>query len=37
MLDVVASYEDVLPKSEKRNYTDQALDLFNDWLYKGNP
>jgi len=32
-----ASYEDVLPESEKRQYTDRALELFNDWLYKGKP
>ena len=35
VLDVVASYEDVLPKDQKRRYTAQALDLFNDWLYNG--
>ena len=37
MLSKVASYEDVLPDSKKRQYTDKALDLFNDWLNRGKP
>ena len=37
MLGKVASYEDVLPDGEKRQYTDKALNLFNDWLNGGKP
>lgn len=37
VLSKVANYEDVLPDSEKRQYTDKALDLFNDWLNRGKP
>lgn len=34
VLGKVASYEDLLPERE-RQYTDRALEMFNDWLYGG--
>ncbi|XP_078360605.1 endoplasmic reticulum aminopeptidase 1-like [Oculina patagonica] len=37
VLDVVASYEDALPKKKTPRHTAKALDLFKEWLFKGKP